>query len=643
MATPTDQSDAAATPVTVFVSYAHPDAERANVLVAALREAGVTVWWDGLIEAGAGFAESIEAALEQADAVIVLWSKHSVGSDWVRDEAARGRERKRLVPITLDGCQPPLGFRQYQTVDLSAWRGRKDAPPLPALLQRLAALAGQEAPLASTPVLAQPHSRRALLAAGGVILVAGGGVAAWRSGLVDFGGGEDSASVAVIPFANLGGDPAQSYFSDGLSEQIRAELARNQRLRVLARTSSNTARGHREDAITVARKLGVAFLLEGSVRRSGPVLRIAADLIDGKTGFSRWSNSFDRNIDSIFEVQSEIARTVTEALSLELGAAEPAPGGTRDVAAYEAFLRGRDLFLNATDEPADRAALAQYDAAIAADPKFAMAHAGRARSLAAIAAEYAKAEQLKPLYADAIAAARRAVALAPGLAEANLALGYALFAGRLDVAAAKPFYDRAYAQGGGNADILLLYALYCSRAGRAGEARRAVAKAVQLDPLNPRAFRAEGSIAYAARDYPAALPPLARALQLKPDLAITHSYVGSALLMMGKAAEAKEAFAKEPNVTFSLAGLAIAERRLGNAAAADAALARMRSELGDASLYQQAEVLAQWGNVDGALASLERAKAVGDSGLIYLATDPLLDPLRKQPRFAALQANLAST
>ncbi|MEO5973129.1 MAG: hypothetical protein ABIP91_07190, partial [Sphingomicrobium sp.] len=380
-----------------------------------------------------------------------------------------------------------------------------------------------------------------------------------------------------------------------------------------------------------------------SVRRSGDMVRIAAELIDGKTGFARWSNSFDRNLDSVFEVQREIARTVTEALSLELGASTPAPGGTTDVAAYEAFLRGRELFLAASDEATDRAALALYDAAIAADPKFAMAHAGRSRSLAAIAAEYAKVEQLKPLYADAIAAARRAVALAPTLADANLALGYALYAGRLDVAAARPFYDRAYALGAGNADILLLFALYCSRAGRAAKARRAIAKAVLLDPLNPRAYRAEGSIAYAARDYAAALRPLERALELKPDLAITHSYVGAALLMTGKVAAAKEAFAKEPNPSFSLAGIAIAEQRLGNQAAADAALARMRSELGDASLYQQAQVLAQWGDVAGALASLERARAVGDSGLIYLATDPLLDPLRKQPRFTALQANLASS
>ena len=411
---------------------------------------------------------------------------------------------------------------------------------------------------------------------------------------------------------------------------------------MLAATSSNTARAHKQDAIATARRLGVAFLLEGSVRRAGDVVRISVELIDGKTGFSRWSNSFDRKMSDVLTLQSEIARMVAEALSMRIGDTEPLPGGTRNVDAYEAFLRGREMFNNASDEATDRAALAQYDLAIATDPRFARAHAARSRSLAAIAVEYAKGAELRSLYDSAIAAAERAVSLAPTLAEGHLALGYALYAGRLDIKGAAGPFDKAYALGHGNADILLLFALYCSRAGRANQARMAVSRAIALDPLNPRAYRAAGSIDYAARRYAEALVPLKRALELKPDITNAHAYIGASLLQLGKVEEARDEFLAEPHALFSLPGLAITEKRLGNDAAAEQAMERLIDELGDSALYQQAQVLAQWGKTDEAIAALERAKAVGDSGLVYLATDPMLDPLRRDGRFATLSRTLAS-
>ena len=115
---------------TIFLSYAHGDAKRAQQLAAALSARGYIVWWDALIEGGAQFAKSIREALEAADAVVVLWSRTSVESDWVADEAAQGRDRKRLVPLSLDGSLPPLGFRQYQTIDLASWRGKAASPQI---------------------------------------------------------------------------------------------------------------------------------------------------------------------------------------------------------------------------------------------------------------------------------------------------------------------------------------------------------------------------------------------------------------------------------------------------------------------------------------------------------------------------------
>ena len=290
----------------------------------------------------------------------------------------------------------------------------------------------------------------------------------------------------------------------------------------------------------------------------------------------------------------------------------------------------------AKDEETDRAALAHFDLAVAADHGFAMAHAARSRSLSSIAGEYARSEELKPLYTAAIAAARRALELAPDLAEANLALGFALFTGTLDVAGARPFYDRAFALGRGDANIVLLYALYCSRAGRAVEARSAIGRAVALDPLNARTYRAAGSINYAERRYEEALAPLARAVQLNPDISHARSHRGNCLMQLGRLDEARAAFAAEPNDMFRLAELAIVEHRRGDSSAANRHFADLVADVGDSALYQQAEVLAQWGRADEAMAALEKARRIGNSGLIYLATDPLLDPLRKEPRFVNL-------
>lgn len=628
---------------TVFLSYARADRARAEKLAAALSDAGLEVWWDALIEGGAAFSQSIRTALDTADVVIVAWSKTSIDSDWVRDEAAVGRERKRLVPLSLDGSEPPLGFRQYHAIDVSRSRGKPGAEEIAAILRAVAAAAGE--PATAVPVRGTTVSRRRALWIGSgvaaILVGAGGGLLVWRAGL--FGDDAVEDSIVVLPFKNLGGDPGQAHLSEGLTEEVRAALARNDALRVVAGTSSNAVHAETEDATTIARKLGVAWLLEGSVQRSKDIVRISTNLTDGATGFSRWSNTVDRNLTDVFAVQTEIARMVAEALSVRLATDAPAPGGTTSVAAYEAYLKGRALFNAARDEASDREALANYDLAISTDRDFALAHAARSRSLAALAAEHAKAEDLHALYEEAIAAARRAIAIAPDMAEGHLALGYALFTGKLDVAGARPAYDRAYALGRGDADILLLFALYCARGGQPAKAQVAITRAQMLDPLNPRTFRAAGSIDYSARRYEPAIAVLGKALALNPEISQAHGLIGNCLYFLGRIREARAAYATEPHDLFRLPGLAIADHRLGDVAAARRSMTRLIADLGDSALYQQAEVLAQWGDADAALAALERARAVGDSGLIYLSTDPMLDPLRRQPEFLTLldELNLA--
>jgi TolB-like protein/tetratricopeptide (TPR) repeat protein len=640
---------------TAFLSYAREDQPQAGRLAEALDKAGLGVWWDTLIEGGAEFAKSIEAALVNCDAVVVLWSKTSVASDWVLDEAARGRELHKLVPVSLDGTEPPLGFRRYHSISLSGWRGSADSPEIAGIVRGVAAVMGRDQPLSRAAATTQSRSpsvtRRTVLAVtAGTALAGLAGFFAWRQGLLDRLRPASGNTVAVLPFVNLSGDASQSYFSEGLSEEVRATLARNVRLLVMAETSSAKFRDRKDDAVTIAGQLGVAFLLDGSVRRSGDVVRVAADLIDGRTGFSRWSQTFDRRMHDIFAVQSEIATTVATALAAQVQADDDSAagdtqdlstsGGTTNVAAFDAYLRGRALYDLSVDEASERAALAQFDAAIALDPDYAAAHSARARSLTAIANQYGEVGQLSGFYDAAIESAQRAITIAPNLADAHSTLGFTLFQGRLDARSAREPFERSIKLGSGDATVLARYAQYSARTGRKAEAAAAIQRALVLDPLNPLIYRAAGSIEYAARNYAASIPPVRKALSMNPHMSRAHAAIGDALLMLGSLQEARAAYAAEPLADFRLAGLAIAEYRLGNAVAARAAMSRLVADSGDRVLYQQGQVHAQWGEKQPAIEKLQSARSIGDSGLIYARNDPMLDPLRNDPRFAQLLVSI---
>ncbi len=633
---------------TVFVSYSRDDRKRVLPVIQLLESAGYAVWWDGKLEGGERFAASTARALDTARAVVVLWSKTSIGSHWVHDEATGGRDRKCLVPLSLDGTDPPLGFRQFQVIDISHSRMKRGDAAVDAMLRAVAALHDGAVPAEAQSVSKTPDRRMVLLAGAGV-LVAAGGALAWNSGILRPAvstAAAASASVAVLPFANLSNDPEQAYFSEGLAAEVRAELARNPGLLVAAQASSNRFRTRAEDARDMARQLGVAFLLDGSVRRSGTSLRIAAELIDGRTGFSQWTEQYERPIADVFAVQDEIARAVASALNAELGgpaatgsAARPV-GGTSNIPAYDAYLRGREFFALGTDEASDRAALAKFDEAVRLDPQYGAAHAARSRALAVIGNQHARDAQRAGVYADAIAAATRAVSLAPQLADAHSALGFALFNGQLDARAARGPFDRSGELGQGDADVLSRFALFCARTGRTEEARRAITRATTLDPLNARAFRLAGEVEYTARNYAGAIAPIEKALSLNPKMGVARAAIGFARLGQNDLAAAEAAFRAEPNSLFGLTGLAITLHRKGDRAGADAAFGRLKSEHGDVALYQQAQVLAQWNDVSGALATLQRARAARDAGLVYLRNDPLLDPIRKQPAFSDLLGSL---
>ena len=560
-------SSATSQPV-VFLSYAHDDQVKAQRLATALGRRGYTVWWDGLIEGGAQFSKSIREALEAADVVVVLWSAKSIESGWVCDEAAQGRDRRRLVPLSLDGSRPPLGFRQYQTIDLASWRGKADAPQILAIDRAIAAAIGRspEERRAAPQTAPGVDRRRAIgIAAGaGAAAIVGGGLFAWSAGWL--GPSSAAASIGVLPFKNMSRDPAQDYFSDGLSEELRTTLSRNSNLEVAAQTSSDSFRDKAFDARKIAAALNVAFLLQGSVRRSADQLRITAQIVDGKTGFDKWSQSFDRKAADILGVQSEIASFVTDALLagnlLDRGSPAERAGGTKNSEAFDHYLRGAALYRQAAGETEDRAALAQFDEAVRLDPSYAVAHAARSRALTVIANNYARHDELKAYYQRSIVAARNAIRIEPELAEGHSALGFVLFNGQLDARAAEAPYQQSFELGYGNADILSAYANFAARIGRFDDGRKAIARAQRLDPLNPTVFRNAGLLEYAARDYDAAHSPLRMALSLNPKSSIVHVTMGDIALLQGRAAEARGHYEKERDAVSRLRGLAIADKRL---------------------------------------------------------------------------------
>lgn len=660
----TDIAEAIAARRLLFLSYSRPDQARARQVIDLLEGAGFDVWWDGRLEGGENYLQTTEAALEAAACVVVLWSATSVASAWVRDEAQRGRERGCLVPLSIDGTMAPLGFRQIQLLDVSGWNGTGDAPQAARILVAVRARVGggESAPApgltAPAPLLTPPPartpalSRRTLMIGGTGLAVGAGMLGAWQFGLLG-SPAQAAISMVVLPFTNLTGDTEKKWFSDGLSNELRAVLARNPRLRVSAPTSSGAIES--EDDFAIGRKLGVGHILRGSVQRDATRVRISAELVAIEGGLVRWAESFDRGLEDVFAVQSEIAETVALALVSEVAsdneakqalAAQQGVGGTRNVAAYEAYLRGFALYDLSAGQESDRAALAQFDAAIAADPDYAAAHAMRASMLASIANFSSDIRELRDFYGQSEVAARRAIALEPKLARGHLALGFALNNGQLNRRASLPHYRAAEKLAAGDADglraVATFYSYGAAEQGDQEKAAAMIAEVLALDPLNARAFRSAGYIALFARDYAGAIAQMERAMTLNPILAGAPFVIAIAQLLGGDAAGALKAAQSEPVPLFQLTATAIAAAKLGDDVAADAAFAKLIADYGDTGLYQQAQVQAQRAAPEVALTLLARAYAGFDPGLLWAPNDPLLDPVRGEARFKDLLSRLGA-
>lgn len=636
----------------VFVSYARADRRRAEAIVEFLEKSGINVWWDARLEGGERFEPAIAAALEKARSVVVLWSRNSVESNWVRDEAQSGADRTCLVPVSLDETLPPLGFRQFQLVNAAHWNGSASAPEAQQLLNAIGNCGGPQGSASEAKPMALGGltvSRRSL-AVGGAGAIA---VAALAALGIDWMGKDSDrvTSLAVMPFANLNSNEEQAWFSAGLSNELRAALSRNPLLRVSAPTSSALPADGVTDEFELARKLGVANILRGTVQLAGETARISAELVQVRDGLVQWAESFDRNMQDILAVQSEIARTVAVSLIAKIAGderaeqsllAQEAVGGTQNAIAYEAYLRGLALYDLSSGLENDRSALVQFDAAIAADPKFAAAHAMRATMLGAVANATPDAEEVRAAYEASIKSAGRAIELAPGLARGHLALGFALANGQLNRKAAAPHYEKARSLAPGDADTLRSVATFFAYGPAVGEAERLINEVIELDPLNARVFRTAGYIALLSGDFPRVANRMQQALQLNPELAGVRYAIGSARYAQGDFSGALEQFRQESIPIFSDTGVAMTLNALGDTAGAREAYDRLVETYGEAALYQQAQVVAQWGQNEEALALLGRAFQKKDSGMLLMENDPLMDPLRGEPEFDRLLSALSA-
>jgi serine/threonine-protein kinase len=622
----------------VFISYKAEDRRRIEPLVQALQADGYSVWWDQHIGTGDDWRQAIERQLDAARCVIVAWSKSSIGPEghFVRDEASRAQRRQVYVPILLDAVEPPLGFGERQATPLRGWRGdRSDAgyQAIHAAVRRIVGDGSGAAPAASEPGI----DRRMVLVGGAAAAVAAAGFGAWA--LLEREAPSGSDSIAVLPFDNLSGDPAQGYFADGIAGEIRNTLTRIGGLKVAGSTSSTAVRA--DDAQTAARKLGVANILAGSVRQTASTIRVTAELIDGRTGLAKWSQNYDRAPGDVIGIQTDIADNVARALAVALGASARqalAIGETSNVAAQRLVFQARELSYEFT-MPAFRRSLQLLDQAIALDPEYARAHAIKsfvANNLASAASTPADRARGRE---SALQMARTALSIAPDLPIARSALAYA-HGLNLELVDCLREHGIAHSLAGGDPDVLRNYGWTRSNIFGGGDGLDLVDEALALDPLNPASHEAHVDVLCDARRYEEAVDYSLRLQREAPELFQFPARLVHALLMLGRPGEAAPVLEKVRDERWRTYCEALLAARTGDRALALSRLAALQQDQGEMASYGYGQILAQLGDKDPAFAALDRAWEILDFRLIGLRVDPYVDPLRDDPRYAALVARI---
>lgn len=349
----------------IFLSYNREDQARAKLFAEGFERAGLKVWWDVGLTPGEAYDQVTEKALREAKAVVVLWSKKSVESRWVRAEATLADRNKTLVPCMIEACERPIMFELTQTAELSHWTGNASDIAWTAFLSDVKRfVAKDEAPAAAAPTtpLAAPTVQETLKPG--------------QSG--------SAPSLAVLPFTNRSGLPEDDVFAEGMVEDVISALTQGVNVRVLgATTTANLSRAAILDLPALGRQLGVRYMLEGNVRRVGENLRVTTQLLEAETGTAMWAGKFDRPLAELAELQEELVTEIagvldTQIYSQEMERALKKPG---DITAWEAVTRAMSAYRK-YDAAAVVEGIAEAKRAVAIAPEYALGHAMLAAALA---------------------------------------------------------------------------------------------------------------------------------------------------------------------------------------------------------------------------------------------------------------------
>ncbi|MGH7587520.1 MAG: adenylate/guanylate cyclase domain-containing protein [Gemmatimonadota bacterium] len=451
-------------------------------------------------------------------------------------------------------------------------------------------------------------------------------------------------SIAVLPFTNLSSDPENEYFSDGITEEILNALVKVSDLKVASRTSAFAFKGHQGDVREIAEKLGVATVLEGSVRKADVRVRITAQLIGARDGYHLWSETYDRKLEDIFAIQDDIARAIVTALRATLAVDEGeklVTPTTDNLDAYTLYLKGRFSF-NKNTETELRRSLELYHQALERSPGYAEAWAGIADTWMNLADDYVPP---KEAYAAAKQAAAKALDLDSELAEAHTALGKVFGWYDWDFPRGELALRRAVATNPNYADAHWGLGSLLPTVGRLKEALQEMRTAQMLDPLSPEFSQWIARFLLYLRRPEEAIEETRRTLELSHDYSRGFTTLGLARLLVGEVRSALDAFRRgaeiDESTTFDVL-LAYGLAAAGENVEARGVLEAVASEHG--ADYVRGEYLAaahgRLGDMDEAFRHLHRAYEERSAGLIYLHLDPIYDPLRDDPRFAGLVAKI---
>jgi serine/threonine-protein kinase len=444
-------------------------------------------------------------------------------------------------------------------------------------------------------------------------------------------------SVAVLPLVNTSGDPANEYFSDGLSEELIAVLAKIPDLKVIGRSSSFLFKGKSDDSKMIGEKLGVANLIEGSVRKQGDRVRIVAELINAHDGRSLWSETYDRELKDIFSVQNEIATAVADQMKVKLlgqSARLEAAGSSENPAAHNAVLQS-DFYFQQQTADSVRKSISFLQEAVRLDPNYALAYAKLSQAWRQYAASYAIDDAAKA-YGEARQAADKAVSLAPDLPEVRMTVGLLAMNPGLDFAGGEKEFRHVLQSFPNNAAAKNGLCLSLLAQGRFTEAEEACRQALLLDPLLTNLWFNFGRITVGTGRYKEAEEAFRKGLELQPNASRFHTYLATLDVLQNRPAQAIANAQLENEGFWRDYAVALVQQAQGDRTAADTALKNFIAKDSSGGAFQVAVLYAIRKEPDQMFGWLDTAYDTRDSGLTQLAVTPFFLPYRDDPCFMAL-------